>query len=219
MMQLKKYKLFCSERVTVLEEDEKKCIVFLNRENKYYRVDTNFGKLGIVNFTVKEYHLETFDLIVYSLIAIVPLLLICSAIMCYDSRALEFIFNMREIIISLFSLVCNILMHETAHILAMKIYSLPCSAIQVRKGKTFLKFFVDTSAAYLLPPYKRIVVFSAGILSNFYFIFGMVIVGTLCSRSMLAAVFPPAVLILLNVFPFIDKYTDLHYVYSSILEL
>ena len=218
-IKMRKYKLYETDELKTLEIDERLCIVLEKKTGKSYEIKKSFGELHIVHYNVQEYHLQLLDIIAFPLIAFSPLAIIHGLCLSCTTEAFIPTLNYLSLVFALISLIFNVIMHELAHMLAMKCYGLPCSKIQIQKNKTNYKVFFKTSAVYLLPPYKRIIVFSAGLLVNFYFVYGSLLLGQILGISVFAITFPAIMLIILNSIPGLNVKSDIYFIYNSAKEL
>ena len=170
---LKKYYIYTTPYLRALECRNCYCFVYEKKTGKYFYRNEPFKNLKIRDYEVKSVGIQWIDVLSYLLIFASPYLLfmlINAVIVAFNNISIDCI------LLSALFLLCNIFLHELSHYVALKIYGENCSLPKIKLENGILKVYTDTSASYLLPPYKRIVVYYAGLLTNIYFCYVLVFV-------------------------------------------
>ncbi len=205
----KKYRLYNCGQYAVLEVNDRCRICGNLKQNKYYQINCEFDKLGLKDYSTLEYKLQVFDCLVYTLWMFIPYI-ICQIVknVVGSEFDLSQIRNV-DFVASILCLIFNIVVHELAHYLAMKCYKLPNARLGTKREGGRIKFYVDTTSTYLLPPYKRIVVYSVGILSNLYTIYLIVTISRLSNYSSLTVASLSLIFLVMSFLPFRGERNDL----------
>lgn len=194
---MKKYKLYRSSGYEVLEVSGKYCIILDLKNEKYYRKGVPFAELSIPFDTMKYFRLTFLDIVVFFLLIFLPYLLyyVFDAMANYDWIQAEI--SIMTLIGGILILIINIFLHEFSHWIVLKFYTKKKIDFGLRIESCSIKLFTDTSPSYMLPKYKRFIVYSIGIITNIYIMY-MVARFTELSLYTLAFVF---VFTIMNIIP------------------
>ena len=167
------YRRYSTPYLKALELNNRYCFIYLKKLDKYYYKSEPFDVESIEKYEVEDVHISLLDLFMYCL-------LICSPITMFIliQKLICSILNIDiiEVFFSFLFLIVNVIVHEFSHYFYLRLCKedVKCPRIKIENG--IIKFFVNTSSSYLLPPYKRFIVYFIGIIVNIYMCFIFVFV-------------------------------------------
>lgn len=171
-----KHKQYTTQHYDILESYGRECIIYDKDQDRYFKKLRPFSELGISSYSYKDIKLQIIDLLVYTALFLLPYVIFLIVKLFLSYKWLLLNIDFRTIIASLILLVFNIILHEYSHYITMLIYKRPVKKLSIRYENHSIKFFTDTTSSYLLPKYKRFVVYIVGIISNLYCIFLFVVI-------------------------------------------
>lgn len=134
--------------------------------NKYYflkNINNNY-KRKLKKEYIKINHID----IIYSILILLSIIsFIYLFFIKYDKIYLDNYNNSNNIYLSsILYLFINVILHELSHYLAMILYNRKPGKIKIKRYHIFLLVVTDTTDSYILPFYRRFVVYYAGIMIN-----------------------------------------------------
>ncbi|MDD4112297.1 MAG: hypothetical protein PHC56_04595 [Herbinix sp.] len=153
--------------------NESKDLYFVKTDESFYNPDKEVFE-SVIDSSKLEYQKTIKDNPIYCMSMI---LIIVATIFTYLINVSYIIID-NNLLYSTLILLINIVIHETGHILFLKLFY---KESKIKAGFKFLfiypAFYVDTSYTYMLPKYKRMAVYLAGSAFNtFYVILSMVFI-------------------------------------------
>lgn len=181
IIKIPNYMRYSNNDMDVLEAEEGNyCYLHIKKNDKYYykrgRASECLGSCyeGLIKNGSKVPGIQLLDILGYTLIIASPVLLIkviMAAVMDFHN------INLPNIALGLLFMIVNIVLHEMAHSLTLKAYGGKGCLPKINMEKGIMKISVDTSSSYLLPPYKRIVIYMAGLIVNILSCYVAIVIG------------------------------------------
>ena len=206
-----KHMLYQCHGYEIMESSQKQCIVYDEKRQKYYMVKKAFAALYIDFESVKEIRIQCIDIIFYLLFAAIPYILYQLFGEILSQKWIREEIYASTILLGITFLMCNLLLHESAHYFMMKCYGRPVKFMRAKTDGRNIKFYLDTTASYLLPKYKRFAVYAVGATVNLYFVYVMLHFAGVSPYTMLFSL----LFIILNLIPSKELSNDI----SSILSM
>lgn len=127
--------------------------------NKYYQKSYKFVQNKFSGVSLKEVKWNIKDTLIFTIIVLsVPILIIML------NQAFSFSFN--GTIISVLILILNVIIHEFGHSTALLLFGKKVANYKFKFKWIFPSIVCNTSEAYMLPNYEKIIVFYSGVLFN-----------------------------------------------------
>lgn len=164
------YIRYSTNELEILEAKEKYYYVYLKKDNRYMYKRGRLSDAAFYNFedlqnVIKKtvIKVQLLDIVGYLFIIIIPFLMIkiVNRVMADYSSI-----NGLHIGVGFLFLLLNVFLHEMAHYFIMMLYGENAKYPKIKFEKGILKIHTDTTSSYLLPPYKRVIVYMAGISIN-----------------------------------------------------
>ncbi len=200
-MRISKYTKYTCCNYDVLEVNEDCCYIYAKKENCYIRKNISFHMLGISYLVKKRIKMQLYDVMMYAMILGLPFVIYRIVFVLLGKN---WNLNLKNIFYSMVFLIINIFIHECSHYLSLLVYGCQAERPKLKIENGVLKIYTDTTASYLLPKYKRIVVYLCGILFNIYIIWFSLIVWMISPSITLFTI----AFIMLNVIPSTSSNND-----------
>ena len=181
-------------------------MLFDKKAEKYYYKK----KIDISQIKWDEYvniRVQCFDIVGYILLILLPMIVVYLISWIGQIKWDEFECSISHIIFAFLFLVLNVCCHELAHYFAMKVYGKKTYIGIKASGNGFL-FFVNTTATYLLPYYKRVLVYAIGMTINIYIVFFLVLTEKLLNVQVIVPVLFVIIYIVINLIPIQGRSND-----------
>ncbi len=164
-----KYEILSDKTYEVLRCFNYGCYIKNKISNKYYFMNIeDFAKVKERPFpNVQKVKWNYIDTIYFLLIALSIVSFIYLFFVKYDSIydntyvASEYVY-MYGFMYS----IMNIMLHELSHYIAMKVYKRTPGKVRFKRYHVFLTIVTDTTDSYMLPRYRRFVVYYSGVMIN-----------------------------------------------------
>lgn len=158
-MKLHKYYSGFYKHYEILDDDHTECVIKDTLSNKYYQKSYKFVQKKFSGVSLKEVKWNIKDTLIFTIIVLsVPILIIML------NQAFSFSFN--GTIISGLILILNVIIHEFGHSTALLLFGKKVANYKFKFKWIFPSIVCDTSEAYMLPNYEKIIVFYSGVLFN-----------------------------------------------------
>lgn len=160
-MKLHKYYFGYYKHYEILDDDHTICVIRDTISNKYYQKSYEFIQYKFKDISIKEVKWNSLDTLIFALIIFsVPILFI----MLNQSINL----NLDSSIVSIVFLILNVFIHEFGHSFSLFLFGKKVASYKFKFKWIFPSLVCDTSEAYMLPNYERIIVFYSGVLFNIF---------------------------------------------------
>lgn len=170
IIRIPNYMRYSNDDMDVFEAEEGNyCYLHVKKNDKYYykrgRAKECLGSYyaSLENSGIKAPGIQWLDIVGYTMILISPVFLVrlfVAAFMDFKNISLG------SMALGVAFMIVNIILHEMAHSITLKAYGGRSCLPKIKFEKGVMKATVNTSTSYLLPPYKRIIVYMAGLLAN-----------------------------------------------------
>ncbi len=207
-----KHMLYQCHGYKIMESNQKRCIVYDEKRQKYYTVKKAFAALHIEFESVEEIKVQYIDIIFYMLFAVMPYILYQLFRKMMSQKWISGEIYASTIFLEIIFLICNLLLHESAHYFMMKCYGRPVKFMRMKIDGRNIKFYLDTTSSYLLPKYKRFAVYAAGAIANIYFVYAMLYFVRVSPDTMLFSL----LFVILNLIPSKELFSDISNILSMV---
>lgn len=200
------YRQYENGNYIIFDNKQRNFVVFDKKKEKYYyKKEVAVDKIKWD--TTENIKFQFFDVVGYLMFVLIPMIIIYLVRWIESISWYEVECTIGNFIAALVFLGFNVCSHEFSHYLAMKIYKKKTNIGIKTSGNGFM-CYVNTTATYLLPYYKRAVVYAIGPAVNVYLVFFTVLLGSYFNVQ----VFVPAILvityIIINMIPIRGRSND-----------
>jgi hypothetical protein len=162
-----KYEILSDKTYEVLRCFNYGCYIKNKKSNKYYFIE-DFTKVNVRSFpNVKKVQWSYIDTIYFLLIALSIVSFVYLFFIKYDTiYDNTYVVSNHIYIYGLIYSFVNIMLHELSHYIAMKLYERTPGKVRFKRYHIFLTVVTDTTDSYMLPHYRRFVVYYSGVMIN-----------------------------------------------------
>ncbi len=145
----------------------------VTKKNECYIKDKTSGKYFYTTFTADKEGLEQLSIcrmdfvFLFLLVAAIPLAIVCFVRFYRSTFPADISPTLRTIYSSLF-LLLNAVLHELGHFGVMRTYHRRVSGVKFKMNFIYPTILVSTTDSYILPKYRKLFVYLAGIAVNVY---------------------------------------------------
>lgn len=108
----------------------------------------------------------------------------------------------------------NIIAHELAHFFTMRLFGRETKGFIFKKTKLYVGVAVDTYEVYMLPKFRRFIVFYSGMAANIFLVWGVIVFFPQYRFSVLAVI----MMLIISAIPGSDPKTDGYNILNYVLK-